>query len=107
MAMSSTATNLVFGCCTGGFVLCIAGGVTSVQSGSSPLLGVEFGLFIFGDLIAICGCRFIRSNKESQIRDAIAIESRKYSQRTPIPCSMAIKFVMVNIKIVNSIQFIV
>jgi hypothetical protein len=66
--------------------LFIAGGATA-SKGFPAIVGVGLGLFIFGIITLSVGCCLIQQRRANLMRQAIALESAKYSQRSPTPCS--------------------
>ncbi|CAF1408593.1 unnamed protein product [Adineta steineri] len=71
-------------------ILFITGGVTAVnnvQLGFPALLGVAIGITMFGTIFCIIAGCTLQLRRAETMRQAIAEESRKYSSRSPIPCS--------------------
>ena len=77
-------------CIIGGMVLFIAGGMTAAmsrKSGFPVLVGIGVGLFLAGMIFFVVAFFNIHSKRSVQLHRAIAQESAKYSNRSPIPCS--------------------
>lgn len=77
-------------CILGGMGLFIAGGITTVTSrtyGFPILVGVGLGVFLFGMIILTVGCCAIQFRRSAKLQQAIANESKKYTSRSPTPCS--------------------
>ncbi|CAF0864973.1 unnamed protein product [Adineta steineri] len=74
-----------------GLILFIVGGVTAANSsgrrGFPVLIGVAIGITIFGMIFCSIAFRILISRRRDRMRQAVAEESRKYSSRSPIPCS--------------------
>ena len=69
-----------------GISLCIVGGITGANSQIKefPILaGVGIGLLAFGILCGVPGFCFVKLRYTSQMKQAIATESIKYSTRSP------------------------
>ena len=73
-----------------GVLFFIGGGITMGISGSTKylyLIGVGFALFFVGMIIFTVSFCIAQAKLMSRWQEAIAQESAKYSQRSPIPCS--------------------
>ncbi|CAM4851707.1 unnamed protein product [Rotaria magnacalcarata] len=70
---------------TGGFALCIAGG--ALLHGIVALIVVEFMLLGISLFSLLIGCQAVQSHRINRMRQAVAEESKKYSMRSPTPCS--------------------
>lgn len=81
-------------CAVGGMVLLIAGGATA-SKGFPAIVGVGIGLFIFGIISVSVGCCLIQQRRTNLMRQAVALESAKYSQTSPTPCSWRLHVIRV------------
>jgi len=83
--------GIVFGACViGGMICFIVGGITTANSrtfGFPALVGAGIGMTSLGSLIFGIGCCLIQSRRSTRMRQAIAEESKKYSSKSPTPCS--------------------
>ncbi|CAF1373109.1 unnamed protein product [Adineta steineri] len=73
-----------------GIILFIVGGVTAannVRRGFPALVGVGMGIIMSGMIFCFIACCTLQLRRAETMRQAIAEESRKYSSRSPIPCS--------------------
>ncbi|CAF1352565.1 unnamed protein product [Adineta steineri] len=74
-----------------GIILFIVGAVTATSSfqrrGFPALIGVGVAITILGIIFFAISCCTLQFRRADRMRQAIAEESRKYSSRSPIPCS--------------------
>lgn len=76
--------------------LFVIGGITAILSDTHkfpPLVGVGFSLLFFGIVSNFIRYWIISFRGTTRIREAIAEESRKYSSRSPTPCTWGLKTV--------------
>jgi hypothetical protein len=74
----------------GGTILFIVGGVTQINSsryGFPAFYAAGVALTTFGSIFIGIGCCIVQFRRVNRMRQAVVEESRKYSSRSPTPCS--------------------
>ena len=83
--------TIIFSVCViAAIALCVAGDLTSTQSQRTNwrvMAPIGACLFVFGIVFVLISCCVIRSKRSTKIREAVAKESMKYSNRSSVPCS--------------------
>ncbi|CAF0761518.1 unnamed protein product [Adineta steineri] len=73
-----------------GMILFVVGAITAttnIEHGFPALVGVGMSIIMFGMVFCIIACCTLQLRLAERMRRVIAEESRKYSSRSPIPCS--------------------